>query len=118
MADHAAEMRKRRERAHQIGLFRYRIIQDALDAGLTAKQRGALVRRLAGQTHPGIDGQPVRISRSSLDRWIRAWRAGGFEALVPPPVRVEPRTPAEVLSLATALKRENPARTATQVAPI
>jgi putative transposase len=33
-------------------------------------------------------------------------------------VRVDPRTPAEVLALAAALKRENPQRTATQVVRI
>jgi len=60
----------------------------------------------------------VRISRPTVDRWIRAWRARGFDALVPTPRRVEPRTPAEVLELAAALKRETPARTAAQVAAI
>ena len=58
------------------------------------------------------------MSRASLDRWIRAWRAGGFDALMPRPRQVTPRTPAEVLELAAALKRENPARTAAQVARI
>jgi putative transposase len=44
----------------------------------------------------------VRVSRHTIDRWTRAWRAGGFEALVPRPARVEPRTPAEVLAVARA----------------
>jgi putative transposase len=60
----------------------------------------------------------VRVSRHTIDRWARDWRGGGFEALVPRPARVTPRTPAEVLEVATALKRENPARTAAQVARI
>ncbi|MEU9057135.1 DDE-type integrase/transposase/recombinase [Streptomyces sp. NPDC048384] len=115
---YAAEMRNRRERAHQIGLFRYQVIQDAVDLALTARQRGAVVRELAARTFTDPGGRQVSISRSSLDRWIRSWRSGGFEALVPPPVRAEPRTPPEVLALAAALKRENPARTATQVARI
>ncbi len=54
----------------------------------------------------------------SLDRWIRAWRAGGFDALVPSTRHAEPRTGASVLELAAALKREVPARTAAQVAAI
>jgi putative transposase len=37
---------------------------------------------------------------------------------VPSPARVSARTPAEVLALAAALKRENPARTAAQVGRI
>ena len=28
---------------------------------------------------------PVRVSRHTLDRWIRDWRRGGFDALVPAP---------------------------------
>lgn len=57
-------------------------------------------------------------SRSTIDRWIRDWRRGGFDALVPSPRQVGPRTPAEVLDLAAALKREVPERTAAQVAAI
>jgi len=58
------------------------------------------------------------VSRATIDRWIRDWRRGGFDALVPPPRRVSPRTPAEVLDLAAALKREVPERTAVQVTAI
>jgi putative transposase len=50
-----------------------------------------------------------------VDRWIRDWRAGGFDALVPNPRQVTARTPAEVLELAVALRKENPARTAASV---
>ena len=57
----------------------------------------------------------MQVSRKSLDRWIRAWRAGGFEALCPQPRNALPRTDAEVLELAAALKKENPQRTAAQV---
>jgi hypothetical protein len=34
-----------------------------------------------------------------LDRRIRAWRAGGFDALIPAERQVDPRTDAEVLDL-------------------
>src|SRR4029453_13703982 len=63
-------------------------------------------------------GQVVRVSRQTIDRWCRWWKAGGFAALVPRPARVAPRTPAAGLDLAAAGKRENLARTATQVARI
>ncbi|MGH8880777.1 MAG: DDE-type integrase/transposase/recombinase, partial [Stackebrandtia sp.] len=49
---------------------------------------------------------------------IRAWQRGGFDALVPTPRRIEPQTPAGVLELAAALKREKPERTAAQVAQV
>ena len=57
----------------------------------------------------------MRVTRWTLDVWIRAWRRGGFDALVPSPRQSQPRTPPEVLALAAALKKENPARTAAQV---
>lgn len=108
----------RRERAQQVGLFRYGLIQDALCPELSTKQRGRLVRAVAARTHPGPFGIPVTVSRQSLDRWIRDYRAGGFAALVPTPRRVLPGTPAHVLELAVALKTEAPDRTAAQVAAV
>ena len=75
------EEHKRRERAQAIGLFRYQLICPALDEGLSSKQRGRPVREIAGRTHADPFGNQVRISRETLDRWIRRYRAGGFEAL-------------------------------------
>lgn len=106
------------ERARQIGLFRYSLIREVADPGLTSRQRGRLVRELAAREHLGPFGGPVRVSRKTVDRWIRTWRAGGFDAVVPAPRHVAARTPAEVLELAVALKREAPARTATQIRQI
>ena len=107
----------RRAKAQDVALFRYRLIAPALEPGLTGRQRGRLVRGIAAQAHTGPAG-PVRVSRKSLDRWIRAYRAGGFESLCPSPRQVAPRTEAAVLELAAALKKENPDRTAAQVARV
>lgn len=115
---HDNEEQVRAERAQTVGLFRYALIREAADPGLSTKQRGRLVRELAARVHPGPFGQPVQLTRATIDRWIRAWRRGGFDALVPTPRRVSPRTPAQVLDLAAALKREVPERTAAQVAVI
>jgi putative transposase len=112
------EETRRTERARAVALFRYALIREAADPALSTRQRGRLVRDLAGREHAGPFGAPVTVSRPSLDRWIRAWRSGGFDALAPPARQVTPRTPAEVLDLAAALKRENPARTAAQVARV
>jgi putative transposase len=109
------EQQARLERARAIGLFRYMLIREAADPALSSRQRGAMVRELAGREHAGPSGQPVRVTRWSLDRWIRMWRQGGFDALVPSPRQSQPRTPPEVIELAAALKKENPARTAAQV---
>jgi putative transposase len=109
------EEQARLERAREIGLFRYMLIREAADPALTSRQRGAMVRALAAREHRDPSGKPVRLSRWTLDRWIKDWRAGGFDALVPSPRQSQPRTPPEVMELAAALKKENPARTAAQV---
>ena len=115
MAVRDDEVAARTERARAIGLFRYQLIREPADPGLSSKARGRLVREIAAREHTGPGGRPVRVSRDTLDRWIRLWRRGGFDALVPDPRQSGPRLPGEVIELAVALKRENPARTATQV---
>ena len=115
MAVRDDEVAARTQRARAIGLFRYQLIREPADPGLSSKARGRLVREIAAREHTGPGGRRVRVSRDTLDRWIRLWRRGGFDALVPDPRQSGPRLPAEVLELAVALKRENPARTATQV---
>jgi putative transposase len=109
------EVAARSERARAIGLFRYQLIREPADPGLSSKARGRLVREIAAHEHLDPTGRRVRISRDTLDRWIRAWRRGGFDALVPNPRQSSPRLPVEVIEMAVALKRENPTRTATQV---
>lgn len=106
------------DRRRDIALFRYSLIREAADARLSHRERGALVRALAAREHLGPQGEPVRVSRDTLDRWIRSWRRGGFGALLPRPRPSVPRTPAEVLALASDLKREAPRRTAAQIAEI
>ena len=99
----------------ETGLFRYTLIRDAADPGLSKAQRGRLLRALADREHVGPDGRLVRVSRTTLGRWVRAYRNGGFDALVPRPKVVPVRTAAETLELAFALKRERPERTAALV---
>ena len=103
------------ESRREVGLFRYALVRDAADPGLSKRERGRLVRQVAGREHVGPDGRPVRVARGTLDQWIRAYRHGGFEALVPQPRVVPLRTPAGMLELAFQLKRERPERTAAQV---
>jgi len=118
MSAREQEARVRAERARRVALFRYELIQEVIDPALSTRQRGALVRELAAREHDGPFGEKIRVARNTIDRWVRWWRTGGFAALVPQPARVPPRTPAEVLDLAAAIKKENLARTAAQVARI
>ena len=106
------------EAQRDVALFRYSLIREAAEESLTGRQRGRLVRELAAQEHGGPGGRRARPARGTIDRWIRAYRAGGFEALAPAPRSGEPVTEQRLLDLAVALKREAPARTAAQVAQI
>ena len=103
------------DRAQEIGLFRWQIIGEATDMSLLARERGRLVRASAEREHLAPDGSRVRVGRNTLDRWICAYREGGFGALVPAPRRVANTTPERLLELAVALRREQPARTAAQI---
>jgi putative transposase len=102
---------KRRE----VALFRYGLIREAADPELSATDRGRLVRELAPKEHRGPDGEWTTVGRSTLGRWIAAYRAGGFDALIPAERRRQLVCDVELLDLAVRLKRENPRRTATHI---
>jgi hypothetical protein len=55
------------------------------------------------------------VSAVTLRRWLRGWRKGGYEALVPGIRRQSNRIPAQVLEAAVTIKREAPGRSAAQV---
>ena len=118
MTAYEKEQAARAERARMVALFRYALIREAAHPERSKRDRGEMVRQLAGNEHIGPFGEPVRVSRPTIDRWIRAWGAGGFDALLPPLRQVSARTRGDVLELAAALKREQPRRTAAQVATI
>jgi putative transposase len=104
----------------QIALHRWAVIAEAANGKLTARERGALVRRIAARSHAHPDGSSRTYSRQTIDRWLRAWRAGGLDALKPPPradtgvVRAHP----ELFAEAAALRLELPGRSAAQIASI
>jgi helix-turn-helix protein len=87
MGARASDAAARSERARMIGLFRYRLIREAADPGLSTRARGRVVRAVAAAEHLDPTGRQVRVSRDTLDRWIRAWRRGGFDAAALAPAR-------------------------------
>lgn len=96
-------------------LWRYSLIREAVDARLSSAERGLLVRSLAARLHAHPSGELRSVGRSTVDDWIRAYRAGGFAALTPRQRASVPRTPRALLVQAETLRRENPARTAAQI---
>ena len=96
------------------------VIAEATNDRLTPAERGAVVRQSAARAHAHPDGTDHRYSRATIDRWIRAWRKGGLDALRPTPrsdtgaVRAHP----ELFAEAAALRLELPSRSAAQIASI
>ena len=104
----------------QIALHRWAVIAEAAGPQLTAAERGALARQIAARSHAHPDGSSRTYSRGTIDRWLRAWRTGGLEALRPSP-RADTgtvRTHPELFAEACALRLELPGRSAAQIASI
>ena len=99
-------------------LWRYSLIREPADPRVSCGERGRLVRSLAVRLHAHPSGELRSVGRTTLDDWIRAYRAGGFAALVPKQRASVPRTPRALLEQAEVLRRENPARTCAQIARI
>jgi transposase InsO family protein len=108
------------EQQQAVALWRWAVIAEATNGRLTPAERGRLVRQIAARGHLHPDGGERRYSRGTIDRWIRAYRAGGLEGLAPSArsdtgaVRAYPELAAE----AAALRLELPARSAAQIASI
>jgi len=108
------------EHQEQVALHRWAVIAEATSDRLSPAERGALVRQIAARSHAGPDGSDHRYSRGTIDRWIRAWRSGGLDALKPTQradtgaVRSHP----ELFGEAAALRLEIPSRSAAQIASI
>jgi len=105
--------------AEALALWRYHLIAEALDPKLTGRERGLLVRGIAGEhTSPG--GEIRAVSRNTLDRWIRRYRAEGLAGLRDQPrsdlgsARLDP----VLLDEAIRLRLEAPARSAAHIAKI
>jgi len=106
--------------AERVALHRWAVIAEAAAARLGPAERGLAVRAIAEREHTGPDGSARRYSRGTVDRWVRAWRAGGLAGLRPAPradagaVRAHP----ELAEEAAALRLELPSRSAAQIASI
>lgn len=98
----------------EIALFRYGLIAPLIhDPPPKGLQEQAL-REIAAKTYRIPGSARTRVSLTSVRRYLQAYRAGGFEALRPPPRadRGAPRAfPPEVLERAIQLREEQPART-------
>src|SRR6201981_2613286 len=104
----------------EIALDRWAVLAEAANRRRPSGERGSVVRAIAAREHAHPDGTVRRYSRGTIDRWLRAWRAGGGDGLRPSPrsdtgkVRAMP----ELFGEAAALRLELPGRSAAQIASI
>ena len=108
-----------RDPAEALALWRYHLIAEALDPRLGGRERGLLVRQIAGE-HVTPAGDPRAVSRNTLDRWIRKYRAEGLAGLRDRPRadRGSARLDPALLDLAIRLRLEAPARSAAHISEI
>lgn len=105
----------------EIALFRYAIIRPLVEKGITKEERTRRIGQACVKTHVAPDGSYVKISKTTLRRWIKSYSSGGFDALFPAErsdknqVRVVPK---EIIELAIALKKEAPKRSSKMIADI
>jgi transposase InsO family protein len=108
-----------RDRGEALALWRYHLIAEALDPKLTGRERGLLVRGIAGDL-PSPSGELRSVSRNTLDRWIRRYRSEGLAGLRDRPrsdhgsARISP----VLLDEAIRLRLEVPARSAAHISEI
>lgn len=109
-----------RDPAEALALWRYHLIAEALDPRLGGRERGLLVRRIATDEYVTPGGDPRQVSRNTLDRWIRRYRAEGLAGLRDQPrsdqgsARLDPA----LLDEAIRLRLEQPARSAAHISEI
>jgi transposase InsO family protein len=102
------------ERDTEIALFRYGLIAPLLFSPIPAGQVEKALRQTASQNYTIPYSTRKRIGITTLRRYLKQYREGGFEALLPQE-RVDKGVPRaltpEVLEKAVALRQEQPDRT-------
>ncbi|WP_080833097.1 DDE-type integrase/transposase/recombinase [Cohnella massiliensis] len=101
--------------------FRYGLIASLVSRKLDPGEQMALMREIVSHEYETSSGQRRRISLRTLERYLKAYREGGWEALLPS-VRADKLTtreiPEDVLAKAIALKQEQPGRSVRQIIAI
>ena len=108
------------ELGEQVALHRWAVIAEAANPRLSGPERGAVVRAIAARFHVHPDGSQRCYSRTTLDRWLRAWRTGGLAALAPKERSDSGgvRRDRELFDEAVSLRLELPTRSAAAIADI
>jgi len=109
-----------RKKAERIANFRYRLIspivcRENLYFGETAN----LIREAASKIYQIPGSRKTRVSIRTIERYLKQYRQGGFEALMPKSKSSRStKIPQEYFDLAVALKQENLKRPVSQIIEI
>lgn len=98
----------------EIALFRYGLIAALIHDPPPKGQQEQALRALAAKPYAIPGSARTRVSVTTLRRYLKAYRAGGFDALRPPPRADRGMTRAfapDVLERAIQLREEQPERT-------
>lgn len=104
-----------------IANFRYGLIAPLVSRKLKPGEQMALMREIATHAYMHPNGQEKKVSLRTLERYVQAYRSGGWEALLPAvrADKLQSREIAEdVLQKAIALKQEHPGRSVRQIIAI
>lgn len=73
--------KENRDPAEVLATFRYAVIAEAARPRLSPAERGRLVRELAARTWVTPEGTERSFSRTTIDRWLRAYCREGLAGL-------------------------------------
>jgi transposase InsO family protein len=105
----------------QMANFRYGLIAPLVSRKLEAGEQMGLMRDIVSHVYETPTGEQKQISLRTLERYVQAYRSGGWEALLPSPRadKLQARDiPEDVLAKAIALKQEQPGRSVRQIIAI
>lgn len=105
----------------QVANFRYGLIAPLVSRKLEAGEQMALMRDIVSHVYETPAGEEKRISLRTLERYVQAYKTGGWDALRPAPRAdklVSREIPDDVLAKAIALKQEQPSRSVRQIIAI
>lgn len=114
-------MKMDEKQRQEIANFRYGLIASVVTRKLNAGEQAILLRELSSHVYDIPHSQAKRISLRTLERYLKDYREGGWEALLPS-IRADKlqckQIAPDVLEKAVALKQESPARSVRQVMAI
>lgn len=105
----------------EIANFRYGLIAPLVNRKLEPGKQAELIREIASHIYDIPYSSEKKVSHRTLERYLQAYRKGGWEALKPSPRadKLQSREIAEdVLQKAMDLKREQPGRSVRQIIAI